>query len=77
MARMLTTNGPENGPAGTVWILVRNIGTVESLSMCQSAIPALINACSNVNEHPSAKVTRRLFQIVSMSLASDASFPSR
>ena len=57
MARMLTTIGPENGPAFVVSMFVLNIGTVQLLSICQIGMPARIRACSKVKEQPSAKPT--------------------
>src|SRR5579864_1264905 len=58
IGRIETTSGPWNGPAGTVSIEVRYIGTVQLQVKGRSSMPSSINACSNENEQPIAKVTR-------------------
>ena len=67
----------ENGPAGTVSMLERNIGTVVLCSICQTGTPARISACSKVKEQPSANATRSSCQMSRMSVAEPASVPSR
>ena len=44
--------------ARTFGVLVRYIGTVTRCSMCRSAMPSRISACSNENEQPIANTTR-------------------
>src|ERR1700721_2203559 len=53
-----TTKGPWKGPAGTVSIDVRYIGTVQSQVMWRSSIPQSTSASSKENEQPIAKATR-------------------
>ena len=48
MGRIETTMGPENAPAGVVWMFVVNIDTLVPCSMCLIGMPALISAVSNV-----------------------------
>ena len=74
---MLTTMGPRNGPAGTVWIDERNIGTVLSLSMCQSRIPASSSARSKVKEQPRANATESAPHMSRMSSVELSYTPSR
>ena len=57
-------------------MLVRYIGTVVSLSMCLSRMPACRIGRSKENEHPSTKVTRSSDQYLRMSVGSSTSLPS-
>ena len=55
-----TTIGPENGPAGTVGMLVMYIETLVPFSKCGNFIPLVISADSNEKLHPSKNDTKSL-----------------
>src|SRR5215213_7614129 len=50
--RIETTSGPWNGPAASVGMLVRHIGTFEPRSICFSGMPSARSASSKENEEP-------------------------
>ena len=56
-----TTIGPENGPAGTVGMLVMYIETLVPFSKCGNFIPLVISADSNEKLHPSKNDTKSSF----------------
>ena len=57
MGRIEQTMGPQNGPAGSVMILVLNIGTLRPCAMCLTSMPSRMSASSNENEQPIRKPT--------------------
>ena len=50
--------GPEKAPAGDVGMLVMNMGTLVSRSMCLMLMPARISAVSKEKLQPSRNDTR-------------------
>ena len=52
---MVTIKGPEKTPAGLQSMFVMYIGTFLFSSICRTGTPAVINACSKLNEQPNKK----------------------
>ena len=72
---MDTTIGPENGPDGTVSILVMYIETLVPLSKCGRLIPLLIRADSKEKLHPSRNDTKSFLHIFLRSTISSVNIP--
>ena len=75
--RIDTTSGPWNGPAGSVRIEVRYIGTLRPALMWRSGRPSSSSAHSNEYEQPRMKLTRSSRHRWAMSVGSSTISPLR